>query len=130
MVKPREQQEAWKWRHLLDMDGNAFSGRFYAFLRSRSLVYKQAMMREWHADWLWAWVHYVPLGLAAEEVAEAVRWFEEDGADEKAGGDGKAKVIGRGQRRARELADGGREWAKKVLRKQDLEVVFFRLLLE
>ncbi|KAG9882113.1 glycosyltransferase family 90 protein, partial [Aureobasidium melanogenum] len=61
IVPPADQQDAWKYKYLLDMDGNAFSGRFYAFLKSHSLVFKMAVFREWHAEWLKPWIHYVPL---------------------------------------------------------------------
>jgi hypothetical protein len=115
-VKDRvDQQDAWKYKYLLDIDGNAFSGRFYAFLKSRSLVYKWAIFKEWHFEWLKPWVHYIPLSLQGEEWLEAVRFF----------GDGTL-----GKREAQRLAMQGRDWANKVLRNEDLEVWFFRLLLE
>ncbi|KAK1765753.1 hypothetical protein QBC33DRAFT_543846 [Phialemonium atrogriseum] len=115
-IKERaEQQDAWKYKYLLDMDGNAFSGRFYAFLKSKSLVYKFAVFREWHFEWLKPWAHYIPLSLQGDEWLEAVRFF----------GDGDL-----GKREAERLALQGRDWANKVLRNEDLEVWFFRLLLE
>jgi hypothetical protein len=115
LKEPVGQQEAWKYKYLLDIDGNAFSGRFYAFLKSRSLVFKFAVFREWHFEWLKPWVHYIPLSLQGEEWLEAVRFF----------GDGML-----GKREAQRLAMQGRDWANKVLRNEDLEVWFFRLLLE
>ncbi|CAD0025817.1 unnamed protein product, partial [Aureobasidium pullulans] len=115
IVAPADQQDAWKYKYLLDMDGNAFSGRFYAFLKSHSLVLKMAVFREWHAEWLKPWIHYVPLSLRAEEALESVRYF---GAEEL----GKNMAI--------EMAERGREWSNKVLRNEDFEVWFFRLLLE
>ena len=111
----RNQQDAWAYKYLLDIDGNAFSGRFYAFLQSKSLVYKMAIFREWHEEWLKPWVHFIPLSLKADEWVEAVRWF----AGEEVG-----------KKEAERLAVLGREWAAKVLRNDDLEVWFFRLLLE
>jgi hypothetical protein len=110
-----EQQDAWKYKYLLDIDGNAFSGRFYAFLKSKSLVYKMAVFREWHEEWLKPWVHYIPLSLRGDEWVEAVRWFAGESA---------------GKTEAERIALQGREWANKVLRNEDLEVWFFRLLLE
>ena len=110
-----DQQAAWKYKYLLDMDGNAFSGRFYAFLKSKSLVYKMAVFREWHEEWLKPWVHFVPLSLRGNEWVEATRWF----GDELAG-----------KTAAERIALQGRQWAEKVLRNEDLEVWFFRLLLE
>ncbi|KAJ9154946.1 Beta-1,2-xylosyltransferase 1 [Pleurostoma richardsiae] len=110
-----DQQDAWGWKYLLDIDGNAFSGRFYAFLQSRSLVYKFAIFREWHFEWLKPWVHYIPLSLQGDDWLEAVRFF----------GDGTL-----GKKEAERMAMQGRDWANKVLRKEDMEVWFFRLLLE
>ena len=109
------QQDHWKWRHLLDLDGNAFSGRFYAFLKSKSMVYKMAVFREWHEEWIKPWVHYVPLSLRGEEILEAVRYFS-------SGQEGKSAAV--------RVAEAGSEWAGKALRNEDFEVWFFRLLLE
>jgi len=109
------QKDAWKKKYLLDIDGNAFSGRFYAFLKSKSLVYKLSIFREWHAEFVRPWVHYVPLSLRGDEWLEGVRWF----AGEKEG-----KLM------AEVMANSGRDWAGKVLRNEDMEVWLFRLLLE
>lgn len=107
--------DAFRYKYLLDIDGNAFSGRYYAFLLSNSLVYKLALFREWHDEWLKPWVHFVPLGLAGDEYVEIVRYFDRESE---------------GQLQAKRLAEAGKHWAQKVLRKQDMEVWFFRLLLE
>ena len=115
IVKPAGQQDAWAYKYLVDIDGNAFSGRFYAFLKSKSLVYKVAMFREWHEEWIRPWVHYIPLGLKGNEYVESVRYFN---AEEE------------GKTQAHRVANQGRNWAEKVLRNEDFEVWFFRLLLE
>ncbi|KAI1313582.1 hypothetical protein F5Y03DRAFT_337064 [Xylaria venustula] len=110
-----EQHDAWGYKYLLDIDGNAFSGRFYAFLRSKSLTYKWAIFREWHLEWLKPWAHYIPLSLQGDDWLEAVRYFaDRDG----------------GKKEAERLANQQRDWANKVLRHEDMEVWFFRLLLE
>ena len=115
VVDPADQQDAWRYKYLLDIDGNAFSGRFYAFLESHSLTFKMAVFREWHEEWIKPWVHYIPLSLRGEEGLEAVRYFA--GEDE-----GKSQGV--------RMAEAGRDWAKKALRNDDFEVWFFRLLLE
>ncbi|KAL6867934.1 glycosyltransferase family 90 protein [Trichoderma novae-zelandiae] len=115
VVDPVDQQDAWRYKYLVDMDGNAFSGRFYAFLQSRSLTFKLALFREWHNEWLRPWVHYVPLSLQGDDWLEAVRFIDQDGQ-------GSAE----GQR----IAEESREWANRAVRKEDMEVWFFRLLLE
>jgi len=109
------QQDAWKSKYLLDIDGNAFSGRFYAFLQSKSLIYKMAIFREWHMEWLKPWVHFIPLSLKGDEWLESVRYFAREDT---------------GKNEAQRLAVQGSQWAEKVLRNEDLEVWFFRLLLE
>ena len=115
VVKPAKQHEAWAYKYLLDMDGNAFSGRFYAFLKSRSLVYKMAMFREWHEEWLRPWVHYIPLSLRGDEYVESVRYFKNEAT---------------GKMQAPQIAKQGRDWAGSVLRNDDLEVWLFRVLIE
>jgi len=110
-----EQEDAWGYKFLLDMDGNAFSGRFYAFLKSKSLVFKWAIFREWHLEWLKPWAHYIPLSLQGEDWLEAVKHF--------AGSES-------GQKEAARLANQQRIWANSTLRHEDMEVWFFRLLLE
>jgi hypothetical protein len=115
-LAPKDDQgKAWRYKFLVDIDGNAFSGRFFAFLMSKSLTFKIAIFREWHADFLKPWVHYIPLSLRGNEHLEAVRWLSGD-VD--------------GKKEAERLAVVSSEWARKVQRKIDLEIWFFRLLLE
>src|SRR5688572_28516678 len=53
--------EHWRFRHLIDMDGAGFSGRFLPFLHSRSLVYRAALYRTWMDERVHAWQHYIPV---------------------------------------------------------------------
>jgi hypothetical protein len=133
-------QDAWYYKHLLDMDGNGFSGRFYAFLKSRSLTYKMSVFREWHSEWLKPWVHYIPLSLRGDEHLDLVAWFsgfssqnpehsthdthKERQPDKSGNGDTL------GETKAREIALRSTEWHDRVLRNVDFEAWFFRLLLE
>ncbi|KAK6377016.1 hypothetical protein LTR64_000395 [Lithohypha guttulata] len=109
------QKEAWTNRYLLDMDGNALSGRFYTLLESLSLPLKVAYYREWHMSRIIPWKHFVPLTATTDEYDEILRFFEEE--DD-------------GRRTAERLAIEGHEWVKNVARKEDMEVYMFRLLLE
>ncbi|KAJ5278998.1 hypothetical protein N7478_004370 [Penicillium angulare] len=115
VVERADRQDAWAHKYLVDIDGNAFSGRFYAFMHSKSFVFKTALFREWHDEWLKPWVHYAPLSLKGDEHTESMRYFL---AEEE------------GRKAAPKIAAQGQEWAQKALRKEDLEVWFFRLLLE
>ncbi|KOS21273.1 Beta-1 [Escovopsis weberi] len=124
-----EQSGAWSFKYLLDMDGFAFSGRFQAFLQSRSMTFKFALFREWHNEWLKPWLHFVPISLRGDEWLEVVRYFDEDERESAAKGTSTSttsSATSQGQR----MAEESREWANQVLRKDDMEVWFFRLLLE
>jgi hypothetical protein len=100
----------------LDLDGNAFSGRYYALLKSNSVVFKQTIFREWHDERLIPWLHYVPLSMDGTEIFEILRYFTQEGET----GDAAAKSI----------ADASKEWMDKALRNDDMQVYLFRLLLE
>ncbi|KAI1121069.1 hypothetical protein F5Y10DRAFT_257106 [Nemania abortiva] len=106
-------QESWRHRHLVDLDGAAFSGRFLPFLRSASLPYRAALFRTWWEERVHPWKHYVPLDLRLGDFWPAVNYFGGVGATD-----------------AREIAEAGRQWARKALRKEDMQVYMFRLLLE
>ncbi|KAF4762603.1 hypothetical protein HAV15_005310 [Penicillium sp. str.  len=115
IAEPDPASEAWKYRYLLDMDGHAYSGRFYAFMRSKSVPFKLTFFREWHEDVLVPWVHYVPINKDGNEIPELIRFFEEDPA---------------GQQIARTIGEEGQSWAARTIRNDDIDVYMFRLFLE
>ncbi|ODQ55518.1 hypothetical protein SAICODRAFT_29075 [Saitoella complicata NRRL Y-17804] len=107
-------------KYLIDMDGNAFSGRWYPFLRSNSVPVKiGAMFVEALDSRIWAWKHYLPVDGRMGDLYSALSWFmggfgRDEGHDEE----------------AKRIAEEGREWAAKALRWVDFEVYTYRLLLE
>ncbi|TIA30045.1 hypothetical protein D6C78_09842 [Aureobasidium pullulans] len=119
-------QSHWSYKYLLDLDGAGFSGRFLPFLFSRSVPFKAALFREWYDSRLTPWLHFVPLDLRGHGFWATLVYF--------AGLEGKVEdkwVESRShEREAETIAKEGREWARKVLRKEDMEIYFFRLLLE
>ncbi|RMZ78075.1 hypothetical protein DV737_g4040, partial [Chaetothyriales sp. CBS 132003] len=125
-------QAHWGYKYLFDLDGAGFSGRFLPFLQSRSLPFKSALFREWYDSRLTAWKHFVPVDLRLHGVWSTLAYF--------AGVDGWMHGRGRlwaqrvewapHEREAEAIALAGREWSRRVLRKEDMEVYFFRLLLD
>ncbi|UKZ81405.1 hypothetical protein TrVFT333_009177 [Trichoderma virens FT-333] len=114
-------EEHWKFRHLMDMDGAGFSGRFLPFLESRSLPYRAALFRTWYDERLQAWHHYIPVDIRFGSGFWSVVEFFSGGTNDKDGeGPGMAKKI----------AEQGRDWTQKALRKEDMQIYMFRLLLE
>ncbi|KAL5601485.1 hypothetical protein BROUX41_002538 [Berkeleyomyces rouxiae] len=110
--------EQFKYKFMPDIDGNSFSGRYLGFLRSTSLPIKSALWREWHDDRLVAWKHFVPMDNRFGEYYSIMEYFV--GAGNKIAHDDVAKKI----------ALDGQEWARRVLRKEDMQIYVLRLLLE
>ena len=123
LVGKSDFQAHWQYRYLFDMDGAGFSGRFLPFLQSRSLPFKTALFREWYDSRLTAWKHFVPLDLRLHGVYSTLAYF----AGLKTA---KETVMQAKVKEAEKIAEEGREWAAKVLRKEDMEIYMFRLLLE
>ena len=113
-------KENWRYRHLLDMDGAGFSGRFLPFLKSRSLIYRAALFHSWFDERLTAWHHYIPVDVRlGEGFWGLLNYFSGTS-------NGDAEGLGNAQR----IANQGREWAQKALRTEDMQIYMFRLLLE
>jgi hypothetical protein len=96
---------AFRYRFVFDLDGNSFSGRFYGFLASHSVVLKQTLFREWHDERLFPWVHYVPISLGLGELPEVMRYLV---------------LTDSGAKTAKEIAEGGRTWKLRALRMVDM----------
>lgn len=126
LVAPTDFQAHWRYRFLFDLDGAGFSGRFLPFLQSRSLPFKTALFREWYDSRLTAWLHFVPQDIRLHDVWSTLAYF--GGVNGTMFGQ---RIWWRPHLREGEIiAEAGRKWAAKVLRKEDMEVYFFRLLLE
>jgi hypothetical protein len=106
---------AYTAKHVLDLDGNGFSGRFYRLLLSQSCVLKQTIFQEWHDRRLLPWVHFIPVSTSGDELPEIMRFLTQEEVGRRIGAD---------------IARQGREWAARTLRMVDLELVFLRVLME
>ncbi|KMP07830.1 capsule protein [Coccidioides immitis RMSCC 2394] len=110
-----DKDKALRSRLAFDIDGNGISGRYYKLLASKSAPLKQTLFREWHDERLVPWVHYIPVSQSLEELPELVFYLTSTEA---------------GQKRAREIAEQGRDWFSKAFRDVDLTVYTYRLMLE
>lgn len=113
--------DQFRYKFLVDVDGHSFSGRWRAFLESRSLGIKATIFREWHDSRLFAWRHFVPMDNRYDDVYSLLTYFLGVGspagsskADEKA-------YVPAHDAEGKRIADQGREWANKVLRREDIE---------
>lgn len=122
-------------KYLVDVDGHSFSGRWRAFLLSRSLGIKATIFREWHDSRLFAWRHFVPMDNRYDDLYSLLTYFiglnsnadtQTEGVDET----NQDTKVTRHDYEAMKIAKQGQEWAQKVLRREDIEIYTYRLLLE
>jgi hypothetical protein len=113
------------YKYLPDIDGNSFSGRWRGFLLSPSVPLKATIYKEWHDKRLVPWVHFVPLDNTFIDVYGVMEYFVGDGL----GKNDEAKPHGH-DAQAKRIAEEGKAWAEKVLRKEDMLIYVMRLLLE
>jgi hypothetical protein len=64
-----------KWKLLLDIDGQAYSGRFLSLLKMGSAVMKSTIYEEFFTDYLIPWVHVIPVSLGYEEIYNTYAYF-------------------------------------------------------
>lgn len=110
--------EQYKYKYLPDIDGNSFSGRYRGFLGSTSLPIKATIYNEWHDSRLIPWKHFVPMDNTFVDFYSIMEYFL--GYRGRNGHDDVAEKI----------ASAGKAWAEKTLRREDMQVYVFRLLLE
>ena len=118
--------EQFRSKYVVDVDGHSFSGRWHAFVQSRSMGIKSTIFREWHDSRLIPWRHFVPLDNRFDEIYSILTYFIGLGSP-SVGGNSNIPYVPRHDFEARRLGRQGREWAAKVLRKEDIEVIFFLL---
>jgi Glycosyl transferase family 90 len=106
-------EEQFAYKYLPDVDGNSYSGRYRSFLLSSSLPIKATIYSEWHDDRLMPWVHFVPMDNSYLDLYGIMNYFL----------NGHDMVAHR-------IASEGRAWAEKVLRREDMLMYVWRVLLE
>ncbi|SPO02157.1 related to capsular associated protein [Cephalotrichum gorgonifer] len=127
---------------LLDTDsGPASSPGVPTALRSSSVPFVSTIFTEWFTERIQPWVHFVPVDVRYMGLHSTLAYFMGLGGDEGVGGDegeggksvtlaGRELVMNGDTEDARWIASQGKAWAEKALRREDMEVYLFRLLLE
>lgn len=113
IAKPMPMKQQYRYKYLPDVDGNSFSGRWRAFLKSTSVPLKATIYAEWHDDRMVPWVHFVPFDASYKDIYAVMEYFLN-------GRDAQAEVI----------ATESRNWANAVYRNEDMKLYVWRLLLE
>jgi hypothetical protein len=128
-TKGLKMSDQFKYKYLPDIDGNSFSGRYLGFLRSTSLPIKATVWHEWHDSRLVAWKHFIPMDSRFGDWYGIMEYFL--GYTRPATPDHpEEKVLPGHDDIAEKIATAGKQWADRVLRKEDMQIYTLRLLLE
>jgi len=120
------EKEYFNYRYLFVTDAPGASRRFVSFLRSNAVPFRSSIFRSWYDDRLMPWLHYVPIDSRLQAVHSTLTYFS--GLKGKINGRDVDMPAKFGE--ASFIADQGKKWAEKALRREDAEVYLFRLLLE
>ncbi|KAF7309376.1 CAP10 domain-containing protein [Mycena indigotica] len=108
--EPRE--DAYKFKYLLDIDGNSFSGRYLGLLRSGGLVFKSTAFAEFFTPWLIPYEHFIPVRVDLSDLVEKVEWARNNDAE------------------ARRIQEAGRIFAEKILTDDQNDCYWFAVMME
>ncbi|KAJ6450130.1 glycosyl transferase family 90-domain-containing protein [Mycena vitilis] len=107
---PRE--EVYRYKYVLDIDGNSFSGRYLGLLRSGSLVFKSTVFEEYFSDWLRPFVQYIPVLPDLSDLMQKIEWAIAHDAE------------------AHAIQEAGQAMAERVLTDAQNDCYFSAVLLE
>jgi hypothetical protein len=128
-TKPDAEPMRHQYVMVIDTD-NGPPREFLRTLRSGSVPFYGSIFKEWYSERLIPWVHFVPVDLRFHALQSTLAYFV--GLEKKDDSKWNGKLVsfpGR-QEDGIWIAEQGKRWAKKALRKEDMEVYLFRLLLE
>ncbi|KAI6088132.1 glycosyltransferase family 90 protein [Hypoxylon rubiginosum] len=116
-------------RYVLLVDGaDGGPHHFLPALRSNSVPVLSSIFREWYTERLLPWVHFVPIDPRYHALHSTMAYFI--GLKNRGTINGRSQITTARLEDARWIADEGRKWANKAIRKEDMAVYMFRLLLE
>ncbi|KAK6860099.1 Beta-1-2-xylosyltransferase 1 [Apiospora arundinis] len=102
---------------------------FLAALRSNGVPFVSSIFREWYTERLMPWTHFVPVDLRFHGLHSTLAYFV--GLKDRGRVNGRERDAMEARTEdARWIAEQGRKWAEKAIRREDMEIYLFRLLLE
>ncbi|KAK8064916.1 capsular associated protein [Apiospora phragmitis] len=98
-------------------------------LRSNGVPFLSSIFREWYTERLMPWTHFVPVDLRFHGLHSTLAYFV--GLKDRGRVNGRERdAMADRTEDARWIAEQGRKWAEKAIRREDMEIYLFRLLLE
>ncbi|KAF2728656.1 hypothetical protein EJ04DRAFT_546680 [Polyplosphaeria fusca] len=111
--------QQYKYTVALDGNGGDDGGELIERMRGGTVVLRASVYRNWYDNRLWPWVHFVPMDNTFMDVYGIMEYF--------LGTRGPALLQ---DAAARRIATAAHSWAEKVLRKDDMLIYVYRLVLE
>ncbi|KAI1800480.1 glycosyltransferase family 90 protein [Daldinia bambusicola] len=125
----KEPAKAYDYRYIMVLDtADGPSPNLLPILRSNSVPVLSTIFREWYTERLLPWVHFVPVDLRYHGLHSTLAYFI--GLKNRGPINGRSRLTQGRLEDARWIAEEGRKWADKAIRREDMEVYMFRLLLE
>ncbi|KAI1464107.1 glycosyltransferase family 90 protein [Daldinia caldariorum] len=125
----KEPAKAFDNRYIIVLDtADGPSPNLLPILRSNSVPVLSTIFREWYTERLLPWVHFVPVDLRYHGLHSTLAYFI--GLKNRGPINGRSRLTQGRLEDARWIAEEGRKWADKAIRREDMEVYMFRLLLE
>ncbi|KAF2117965.1 hypothetical protein BDV96DRAFT_489489 [Lophiotrema nucula] len=122
-------------KYTVALDGNGDDGTdgFVSSMKSGHVVLRASVFRNWYDTRLRPWVHYVPMDNTFMDVYGIMEYFV--GNEEGPLVPSSPRLRYRNKKsghaaQAQKIATAAQEWADKVLRKEDMLIYVYRLLLE
>ncbi|KAI1638924.1 hypothetical protein F4809DRAFT_196708 [Biscogniauxia mediterranea] len=97
-------------------------------LLSNSVPVLSTIFQEWYTERIMAWVHFIPIDLRFHALHSTMAYFT--GLKDRGKLNGREQLTEGRREDAKWISEQGRKWARKALRREDMEVYMFRLLLE
>ncbi|EGF99663.1 family 90 glycosyltransferase [Melampsora larici-populina 98AG31] len=140
---PRPLSESWRSKLALDLDQVGLSPRFGALMNSKSAVVKMSVQQEFWRDWVQSWLHFIPLSSSFSELHNLLTFFLglpssirslalpiHQTRDRQASGDTNPVEGFVADEELRKIGQAGQDWKRRHMRKEDMEVYMFRLMIE
>ena len=106
------EDEMWRYKFIMILDGNTFSSRLMRTLTSGSLVFRAGLFSEWFDERIQPHVHYIPVRLDFGDLQGKLDWALSH------------------DREAHAIAEQAALQAKMFIRSEDIQCYWYRLLLE
>ncbi|GAP84327.1 putative capsular associated protein [Rosellinia necatrix] len=97
-------------------------------LRSNSVPVLSSIFQQWFTERLMPWVHFIPVDVRYHALHSTMSYFV--GLDGRGALNGRKQITPARTEDAKWISQQGRKWAEQAMRKEDMEVYLFRLLLE